>query len=89
MANRHKKMLSITHHLGNASLNPMRCHSHQPEWPPSKRQKEQVLARMWRQGNPRTLMMGWQVDVATMESRMKVSQGTTVLSIMLRDEGGH
>ena len=26
MANRHKKMLNITHHQGNARLNPMRCH---------------------------------------------------------------
>ena len=33
-----------------------------------------MLARMWRKGNPCILLMGMEIDVATMENSMEVSQ---------------
>ena len=43
--------------------------------------KEQVLLRMWRKGNPRALLMGIQIRVATLKSSMeflqKIKNGTS------------
>ena len=36
--------------------------------------KEQVLARMWRKGNPSALLVGIQTGGATMEERMEFTQ---------------
>ena len=35
---------------------------------------QQVLARMWRKGNPSALLVGMQIGVATVESSMEVTQ---------------
>ena len=40
----------------------------------TKRTKNNMLARMWRKGNPRALLAGMQFDIATMENNMEVPQ---------------
>ena len=35
---------------------------------------KQVLARMWRKGNPSALLVGMQTGAATMESSMEITQ---------------
>ena len=35
--------------------------------------KQQMLQRVWRKGNPPTLLMGMQTDTATMETNMEAS----------------
>ena len=54
----HEKMCHVTNHQGNANekhteISPHTCQNghHQKE------RKEQVLARMWKKGNPRTLLV--------------------------------
>ena len=37
-------------------------------------QKEHILARMWRKGNPHTLLVGMHIGVTTVEYSMEVSQ---------------
>ena len=37
---------------------------------------KQVLARLWRKGNPSTLLMGMQTGAATVENSMEFSQKT-------------
>ena len=36
--------------------------------------KQQVLVRMWRKGNPRALLVGMQIYAATVESSMEIPQ---------------
>ena len=36
--------------------------------------KHQVLARMWRKGNPSALLVGIQIGAATVESSMEIPQ---------------
>ena len=36
--------------------------------------KQQVLARMWRKGNPSALLVGMQTSAATVESSMEIPQ---------------
>ena len=36
--------------------------------------RHQVLARMWRKGNPRALLVGMQTGAATVENSMEISQ---------------
>ena len=38
--------------------------------------KQQVLARTWRKGNPLELLVGMQTGVATVESSMEIPQKT-------------
>ena len=38
--------------------------------------KQQVLARLWRKGNPTTLLVGMQADAATVENSMEFPQKT-------------
>ena len=40
----------------------------------SKRQEITVLARMWRKGDPYTLLVGMYIGIATMENSMEVPQ---------------
>ncbi|WP_279286232.1 hypothetical protein [Paraclostridium sordellii] len=35
-----------------------------------------MLERLWRKGNPHTLLVGMQTDAATMENSMEISQKT-------------
>ena len=39
--------------------------------------KQQVLARFWRKGNPSTLLVGMQTGTATVENNMEFPQKTT------------
>ena len=39
-------------------------------------QKEHILARMWRKGNPRTLLVEMHIGATTVEYSMEVSQTT-------------
>ena len=38
--------------------------------------KQQVLARMWRKGNPSTLLVGMQTGAATVENSMEFPEKT-------------
>ena len=38
--------------------------------------KQQVLVRMWRKGNPSALLVGMQTGTATVESSMEIPQKT-------------
>ena len=38
--------------------------------------KQQVLERMWRKGNPSTLLVGMQIGSATVENSMEFPQKT-------------
>ena len=38
--------------------------------------KQQVLASLWRRGNPSALLVGLQTDAATMENSMEFPQNT-------------
>ena len=38
--------------------------------------KQEVLVRLWRKGNPSTLLMGMQTAAATVENSMKFPQKT-------------
>ena len=54
----HEKMRHVTNHQGNANekhteISPHTCQN----GPHQKERKEQVLARMWKKGNPRTLLV--------------------------------
>ena len=55
----HEKMLDITNHQGNANqnYNEISLHTCQDGYH-QKEHKKQILARMWRKGNPRTLLVG-------------------------------
>ena len=69
-----EKMLNIYNHQRNVNQNhneisPQTCQHgyHQKE------QKQQMLTRIWRKENPRTLLIGMQIGAATMEDSMEVS----------------
>ena len=34
--------------------------------------KQQMLEKMWRKGNPLALLVGMQIDIATMENNMEI-----------------
>ena len=71
----HEKMLNITRHQGKANQN-------YSEIPPytyqndlnQNHEKQQVLARMQRKGNPLAPLVGMQTGAATLENSMEVPQ---------------
>ena len=71
----HERMFKTTNHQGNANQNytkisPYTCqngHNYQDK-------KQQMLERMWRKGNPHTLLVGMQTGAATMENSREISQ---------------
>ena len=59
----HQKMLDITNHQGNANQNhneilPHTCQNGYHQKKKKKEHKQQMLVRMWRKGNPYTLLGG-------------------------------
>ena len=50
--------------------------SHLSEWLSLIYQKQQVLARMWRKGNPSSLLVGMQTGAATVENSVEFPQKT-------------
>ena len=48
--------------------------SHQWEWLKLTRRKQQMLARLWRKGNPLTLLVGMQTSAAPLENSMVFPQ---------------
>ena len=70
MANKHmKKILNITHYQRNANQNHSEVPSHPGQNGCSKKiYKQQMLERMWRKGNPLTLLVGTKTSTATMEN---------------------
>ena len=62
-------MLNITHYERNA--NQISTHVGQ-NGNNQKIHKQQVLERVWRKGNPLTLLVGMQTSTATMENSVKI-----------------
>ena len=66
-------MLNITHYQRNAnqnydevSLHPGQNGHHEKVY------KQSMLKRLWRKGNPLTLLVGMQIDTATMENSVEI-----------------
>ena len=71
----HEKILNIAHHQGNATqnyneLSPHTCQNSYNQ----QHKKQQVLARMWRKGNPLALLVGMQTGAATLENSVEIPQ---------------
>ena len=54
----HEKMLNITDHQGNPDPNHSDVSSHTCQSGYYQKDKKQVLARIWRKGNPHALLVG-------------------------------
>ena len=69
MANKHEKMLNITHYQrsANQNHNEVPFHASQNGCDP-KVYKQEILESVWRKGNPLTLLVGMQTSTATMEN---------------------
>ena len=71
----HDKMFNITNHQGSANQNyneisPYTCqngYNHQNK-------KQQMLERLWRNGNPNSLLVGMQTGAASKENDMEIPQ---------------
>ena len=69
----HEKMLNITLYQRNANQdhNEVPFHISQNGCNP-KVYKQQMLERVWRKGNPLTLLVGMQTSTATMENSVEI-----------------
>ena len=67
-------MLNITHYQKNANqnLNEVPLHTSLNGCYP-KVYKQYMLERVWRKGNPLTLLVGMQTSTAAMENSVKIS----------------
>ena len=73
----YEKMLSITSHQTDANENHNEILSHTGQTGHHKQiNKQQMLERLWRKGNPSTLLVGMQTDAATVENQMEFPQKT-------------
>ena len=69
----HEKMLNIANHQGNANQNHNEISSHASQnCHHQKVYKQQMLERVWRKGNPLTLLVGMQTSTATMENSVAI-----------------
>ena len=66
-------MLNITHYQRNANQdhNDVPFHTSQNGYDP-KVYKQLMLERVWRKGNPLTLLVGMQTNTATMENSVEI-----------------
>ena len=66
-------MVNITHYQRNANqnLNEVPLHASQDGCYP-KVYKQQMLERVWRKGNPLTLLVGMQTNTATLENSVEI-----------------
>ena len=73
----YEKMLSITSHQrdANENHNEIPFHSSQNGYH-KQSNKQQVLAKLWRKGNPSALLVKMQTGAATMENSMEFLQKT-------------
>ena len=77
MANKHEKMLNITHYQRNANQNHNEVTTHVIQnGCYEKVYKQQMLERMWRKGNLLTLFVGMQSSTATMENSVEIPYKT-------------
>ena len=66
-------MLSITHYQRNANQNHNKASFHTGQIGCyQKVYKQLVLERVWRKGNPPTLLVGMQTSTATMENSVEL-----------------
>ena len=72
----YEKMLGITSHQRDANSNHNEVPSHTSQSGQHKQIHKQVLEKMWRRGNPRTLLVGMQTDTATVENSVEFPQKT-------------
>ena len=72
----YERMLSITHHQGDANKNHNEIPLYTSQNGHHKEINKQVLERMWRKGNSSTLLVGMQTGVATVENSMAFPQKT-------------
>ena len=72
----YEKMLSITSHQRDASLNHNEVPSHTSQSGQHKEINKQILERMQRKGNPSTLLVEMQTGAATVENTMEFPQKT-------------
>ena len=70
----YERMLSITSSQEMQIKTTVKYHSHQSEH--KQINKQQVLMRLWRKGNPSTLLMGMQPGAAVVENSMEFPQNT-------------
>ena len=64
----YEKMLSITSHQRDANSHHSEVPSHTSQSGQYKQIHKQMLERMWRKGNPSTLLVGMQTGEATVET---------------------
>ena len=69
----HENMLNVTAHQGNTSQN---CYEISPHTCQNglnqQLKKQQVLARMWRKGNPLALLVGMETGAAALDNSMEI-----------------
>ena len=84
-----EEMLSFTCHQENANQNhdEISCHICYYNYyqKPTNKQKQQVMARMWRKSNPCALLVGIKSSATTKENRMEVLQKIKNNAILLRN----
>ena len=71
MANTHEKMLNITHQR-NANQNHNEVPSHASQNGCYPKVYKQMLERVWRKGNPLTLLVGMQTSTAPVENSVEI-----------------
>ena len=70
-------MFNVTNHQKDASENHNEISPHTGQNGQHKQiNKQQVLERMWRKGNPSALLVGMQTGAATVENSMEFPQKT-------------
>ena len=70
-----EKLLNITNYQRNANQNYSEISPHTSQnGHHQKIYKQQMLERVWRKGSPLALLVGMQIDTATMENSMEVPQ---------------
>ena len=73
MANKHEKMLNITHYQRNANQNHNVVPSHASQnGCYQKIYKQSTPERVWRKRNPLTLLVGMQTSTATKENSVEI-----------------
>ena len=68
----HEKMLNITHYQRNANQNTMRYHFTPVRMAAIQKSTSKMLERVWRKGNPLTLLVGLQTSTATMVNSVEI-----------------
>ena len=68
----HEKMLNITHYQRNANQNHNEVPFHASQNGCYPKVYKQMLERVWRKGNPLTLLVGMQSSTAIMENSVEI-----------------